>query len=153
MRNQCGVIVAILLGMLGLAAPVRAQSEADTTAIKATALDYLDGYYQSDAARMERALHPDLAKRIVTKNPQTGKDRLDEMSALRLVQLARGGGGTKIPKESQQRDVTILDVYEGMASVKIVWSGWVDYVHMAKFDGRWVIVNVLWHLKPETEQK
>jgi hypothetical protein len=24
---------------------------------------------------------------------------------------------------------------------------WIDYLHVAKFNGRWVIVNVLWELK------
>lgn len=102
---------------------------------------------------MERAVHPDLAKRILSNNPQTGKDRLDEMSALKLVQVTRGEcGGKKTTKESQQKDITIFDVYEDMASVRVVFTGWVDYVHMTKFNGRWVIVNVLWHLKPKAKQ-
>jgi hypothetical protein len=29
-----------------------------------TALDYTEGWYAGDAARMERALHPELAKRM-----------------------------------------------------------------------------------------
>lgn len=27
-------------------------------------------------------------------------------------------------------------------------AGWVDYLQLAKVDGRWVIVNVLWERKP-----
>jgi hypothetical protein len=87
-----------------------AQSDADKAAIKQTALDYLEGWYEGNAERMERALHPDLAKRIVSTNPKSGKDRLDQMSALTLVQYTRAGGGKKTPKESQQEDVIILDV-------------------------------------------
>jgi hypothetical protein len=45
--------------------------------------------------------------------------------------------------------VSILDTFEGAASVKIVANDWIDYLHVAKFNGRWVIVNVLWELKPE----
>jgi hypothetical protein len=26
-------------------------------------------------------------------------------------------------------------------------ADWIDYLHLAKVDGRWVIVNVLWELK------
>jgi hypothetical protein len=26
-------------------------------------------------------------------------------------------------------------------------SGWIDYMHMAKWNGQWKIVNVLWELK------
>ena len=51
--------------------------------------------------------------------------------------------------EQRQTDVHILDIFENAASVKVVAHGWIDYMHMAKWDGRWVIVNVLWELKPE----
>lgn len=64
------------------------------------------------------------------------------------MQRVKAGGGTKTPKEQQQEDVTILDVFENSACVKVVASDWVDYLQVAKFNGRWVIVNVLWELKP-----
>ena len=96
---------------------------------------------------MERALHPELAKRIVRTNPQ-GQSRLDQMSAMSLVMGTRRGGGKQTPKEKQQKDVTILDVFENAASAKIVASDWVDYLQLARWNGRWVIVNVLWELKP-----
>ena len=153
MRTLLGARVAIAVGLLGLTLPARAQTAADKEAIKQTALDYVEGWYEGNAERMERALHPDLPKRIVSTNPKSGKDRLDQMSALALVQYTRAGGGKKTPKENQQKDVTILDVYENMASVKVVFADWVDFVHIAKFNGRWVIVNVLWEYKPEPDHK
>lgn len=125
-----------------------AVSEADKAAIKQTALDYLEGWYEGNAERMERALHPELAKRIMRTNPQ-GQSRLDQMSAMTLVQYTRGGGGKNTPKESQQKDITILDVFENAASVKAVAADWIDYLHVAKSSGKWVIVNVLWELKPQ----
>ena len=136
------------------AAGVRAQTPAppapasESDAIKQAALDYIEGWYEGNAERMERALHPELAKRIVQTNPQNGRSRLDQQSALTLVQGTRRGGGRDTPKQRQQKDVTILDVFGGAASVKIVASDWVDYLHLAKSNGRWVIVNVLWELKP-----
>lgn len=122
-------------------------SDADKAAITQTALDYIEGWYEGNAERMERALHPDLAKRIVRTNDK-GQSRLDQMSAMTLVQAVKRGGGKDTPKEKQQKDVTILDVYENAASVKVVASDWIDYLHIAKSNGRWVIVNVLWELKP-----
>ncbi len=59
----------------------------------------------------------------------------------------RAAYGKNTPKEKQQKDVMILDVFKNAASVKIVASDWVDYLHIAKFNGRWVIINVLWELK------
>lgn len=148
MRKPALILLAILVGC---AAEVRAQSttgsEADRTSIKQTALDYIEGWYEGDAERMERALHPELAKRIVRSNPQ-GQSRLDQMSAMSLVMGTRRGGGKQTPKEKQQKDVTILDVFENAASAKIVASDWVDYLQLARWNGRWVIVNVLWELKP-----
>lgn len=73
------------------------------------------------------------------------------MSAMTLVQYTRAGGGKNTPKDKQQKDVTILDVFENAASVKVVASDWVDYLQMAKFNGRWVIVNVLWELTPKAK--
>ncbi len=123
-------------------------SDADKAAIKATALDYIEGWYEGNAERMERALHPELAKRIVRKDLQ-GNTRLDQMGAMALVQGTKRGFGKNTPKEKQIKDVTILDVYENAASVKIVASDWIDYLHIARLNGRWAIVNVLWELKPE----
>jgi hypothetical protein len=70
------------------------------------------------------------------------------MSALSLVQGVKRGGGKQTPKEKQIKEVTILDVFGNAASVKVVASDWIDYLHIAKLNGRWVIVNVLWELKP-----
>ena len=134
--------------LMALAAEARAQSPADAAAIKQTALDYIEGWYEGNAERMERALHPELAKRIVRTNKE-GQSSLSQMSAMSLVLGTRRGGGKQTPKERQQKDVTILDVFENAACVKVVASDWVDYLHMAKSNGRWVIVNVLWELKPE----
>ncbi|HKP76235.1 MAG TPA: nuclear transport factor 2 family protein [Longimicrobiaceae bacterium] len=124
---------------------LRAQATpADSAAIRATALDYIDGWYAADGARMERSLHPELAKRNVFSDPQSGRSRLIQMSALTLINGTRGGGGSQIPAAQRTHDVTILDVYQGAASVRVRAATWIDYMHMAKWNGRWVIVNVLW---------
>ena len=148
MRQLILVCAAILTACAVLANSQTIVSDADKTAIRQTALDYIEGWYEGNAERMERALHPELAKRIA-RTDQQGRTRLDQMSALSLVQGTRRGGGKSTPKERQQKDVTILDVYENAASVKVVAADWIDYLHLAKFNGRWVIVNVLWELKPE----
>jgi hypothetical protein len=125
-------------------------TQTDTAAITQTALDYIEGWYEGNAERMQRSLHPDLAKRIVLRDPATGRQRLDQMSAMGLVLGTKRGGGTRTPPERQQKDVTILDRFENAACVKIVAADWVDYLHVAKYNGDWVIVNVLWELKPES---
>ncbi len=140
---------ALPVVLLAAATSLSAQSATDSAAIRATALDYVEGWYTGDAARMERALHPELAKRVVNTNPQNGRNSLGQQSAMTLVVGTRNGGGKTTPPEQMQKDVKILDIFQNAASVRATMSGWIDYMHIAKWNGRWVIVNVLWELKPQ----
>jgi len=47
------------------------------------------------------------------------------------------------------KEVTILDRYNNAAVVKVVASDWIDYLEIAKINGEWKIINVLWELKPK----
>ena len=135
----------------GAAVTASTQSDPESDAIRAAALDYIDGYYSGDATRMERALHVDLAKRSVSTDPKTGKSALGHLSAMSLVQITRSGAG-KLPEALRQEDVTIMDRYHAAAVVKIIATEWIDYLEMAKFDGAWKIINVLWALKPKPDE-
>lgn len=145
--------VIIVLATLLLPALAKAQTAADSAAIRATALNYIEGWYEGSAERMASALHPELAKRIVYEDRESGASALNHMTAQQLVESTRRGGGKDTPAERQQKDVSILDIFENAASVKVVAGDWVDYLHIAKYDDAWVIVNVLWELKPEAKAR
>ena len=123
------------------------QVDAEREAINRTALTYAEGWYEGDAAKMESALSPDLAKRIVRTNPQ-GQGGLGQMTAMSLVLGTRQGSGKETPKEQQQKEVTILYVLGSAATVKLEMRDWIDFMHIGKMNGRWVIINVLWEMKP-----
>lgn len=131
----------------------RAQTAADSGAIRATALDYAEGWYEGNADRMARALHPELVKRIMVRDTATGKTMVQGMGASVLVNSTRHGYGKETPKERQQKDVTILDIFGNAASAKAEMADWVDYMQLGKVDGRWVIVNVLWERKPQLARR
>lgn len=143
---------AFLLLIFAAVLTVNGQTDSDREAIRRTALNYAEGWYEGNADKMESALSPDLAKRIARTNPQ-GQSRLDNMTALSLVQGTRAGSGKQTPAAEQQKDVTILDVMGGAATVKLEMRDWVDYMHVAKLNGKWVIVNVLWELKPKKDER
>jgi nitrous oxidase accessory protein NosD len=138
----------LLLAALALPASARAQSAADSAAIRATALDYVEGWYEGNAARMSRAVHPELVKRIVVSDTATKRSVIQTMGATALVNGARHGWGKETPSDRRQKDVTVLDIFGNAATVKAVMADWIDYLQIAKVDGRWVIVNVLWERKP-----
>lgn len=146
------IAIALVVGLLAVeAGAARAQtapdSAAESAAIRQAALDYIDGYYGGDAARMERALHPELAKRIVRAD-STGAEWISSMGASQLIAGTRAGFGREIPAAERKNMVTILDVFGNAASAKIDAGPWIDYLHLARVNGRWVIVNVLWEMVP-----
>lgn len=120
------------------------QTKEDSLAIKQTAMNYIEGFYEGNAERMEKALHPELAKRIVRTDPQSGRQRIDQMSAMTLLNITKAGGGKMIPADQRIFEFKILDITGNNASVRTVAKGFFDYIHMAKWNGEWKIVNVLW---------
>ena len=145
--NMRIAFLGVLCGLVLFPAAGRSQSATDSAGIRAAALDYIDGWYAADGARMERALHPELAKRNVFSD-SSGRSRLVQMSAMTLVQNTRSEGGSKIPSGQRTDSVRILDIYGGAASARVRAATWVDYMHLAKFNGRWRIINVLWENDP-----
>jgi len=147
------ILATLVVVTLAICVHVVVGAESDESQIRQAALDYCESWYTGDAERMESCLHPELAKRIVRTDPESGRSTLDNMGAMRLVQSTRKGWGKNTPKEAQQKDIVILDVYGDVASARATMSGWIDYMHLAKWNGKWVIVNVLWQVKPEEDQK
>jgi hypothetical protein len=119
----------------------------DLKAIELVIQDYIEGFYEGNAARMESALHPELAKRIARRDPESGRDYLAEMSALTLTQLTRQKAERPTPVAQRQKEIVVFDIHENAASAKLIASIWIDYLHLSRINGRWVIVNVLWEMK------
>jgi hypothetical protein len=146
------IAAPLLIGaLISAATGTAAQTAADSLAIRDAALDYIEGWYEGNAERMARALHPDLAKRIVQPRPDGAQ--LRGMTADQLVEATRRGGGRMTPADKQRKEVTILDVYGNAASVRVMAADWIDYLHIGKSDDRWVIINVLWELTPEAKAR
>jgi hypothetical protein len=120
-------------------------SASDTDAITKAALDYIEGWYEGNAERMERALHPDLAKRGVFVDKKTGKIAMRSVGAAEMVKFTKAGAG-KSPEKKEKVKLTVLDVFKNTACVKIVSPDFVDYLQLARYKDGWAIVNVLWEM-------
>jgi len=143
---------ALVIGMILAAAVVgtstlfsRTTDEATNTAIRQAALDYIEGWFEGNAERMDKALHPQLAKRLLEVNPQTGKERFTHLTKDQMVAYTKQGGGSRVPADQRNIKVTILDVTATMAFVRSDCSQFIDFLTLAKGEGgQWKIVNVLW---------
>lgn len=124
-----------------------AQVKNDSIMIRDAALNYIEGYYNSDVQRMNRAIHPELAKRIITRD-STGNIMLQNMGSSQLIFNTKRNRNTNVlnPTQPFQANVIIYDIYNNVATVKITTNkfGFIDYLHLGKFGEEWKIVNVLW---------
>jgi hypothetical protein len=67
-----------------------------------------------------------------------------------VVLTKRYNADGRMPKDAPDapKEITIFDVQEQIASAKLTaWWG-TDYMHLAKYDGRWMIVNGFWQAYP-----
>lgn len=133
----------MLFTLLSLS-PAVAQTAADTAAIHETVLDYVDGWWAGDVDRMERCLHPDLVKRIIVTHEGTGRSLMNSISKSDMVEYTRAGGGSAEIERKGEVEVTVVSIDGGIANVVATSARYVDYLHVAKWNGRWLIVNVLW---------
>ncbi|MEO0340105.1 MAG: nuclear transport factor 2 family protein [Bacteroidota bacterium] len=125
----------------------------DHQAVEAAILDYVEGIYEVDSTRIERSVHPELRKRgyWYNKNEEAYADNLD-MSFDQLVHLAAtwNRSGERANAESLKK-IEIYDINDRTASAKLSAEWGIDYFHLAKLDGKWMIMNVLWQsIKEDT---
>jgi hypothetical protein len=137
------LLALLLLASALTVTPLHAQTRDDSLGIRKAAADYIEGWYAGDADRMARALHPELVKRILLRD-RAGNAWIGDMGATDLIRRTRIGGGTDTPNAERGTDVRILDIFQDAASARIDAGGWIDYLHLVRWRGQWVILNVLW---------
>lgn len=112
----------------------------DMAGIVATATDYIESWLDGDRERMARCLHPALAKRT-PEDPVSGALDLDEAPYDAMVSAA---GRRERETSARAYELTVLDLFDGIATVKVLSAWYMDYLHLARFGERWLIVNVLY---------
>jgi len=114
----------------------------DNATIYQTVTDYYEGWYTPDTQQTADCLHTDLAKRFIKKDV-SGKEYLLHLTKEMMVDATRQGGGSNSLAEKKNWAITILDSYEEIATVKVNCPEFVEYIHLAKQNGQWQIVNIL----------
>jgi hypothetical protein len=140
MRKTLALLVLLVLSVAALAWASNTTSN-EKAAVTAVAQSYMDAYYTADAARMEKALHPDFHKR--TLRTVNGQTEISEDTVQSMVEGVRLGSGKEIPASEQVQKIEVLDVYRDAASVKVVTGRWIDYMHLSKLNGEWRVLDVV----------
>ena len=111
----------------------------EAAAVEAVVRDYIEGWHEGDAQRMERTLHDDLVKRCLGDGA-SAPDALSRVTKTQMVELTRDGGG-RAPDAIAQ--VVVHHVEGGIASAHVATDEYLDYLHLARTGGTWRIVNDL----------
>lgn len=137
-------LVCLISAIALLASPAIAQTS-DKDQVYAAIEDYVDALYLVQPERIKKSVHPELMKKGFWK----GKDKTDYsyegiMTFTQLFELA-GKWNAKgwLPKDAV-RKIEIFDVQDQTASGKLTAHWGTDYFQLAKFEGKWMIVNILW---------
>lgn len=139
---------AVLLAMPFLLANTRSANTAEKEAVHQAVLDYVEGVYNVDPSRIERSVHPELAKVGFYRANEKAAYAPGRMSYEKLIEVAKTWNKAgKLPANAP-KEITIFDVQDQTASAKLVAQWGTDYFHLAKYDGKWKIINVLWQSPP-----
>jgi peroxiredoxin len=142
LRNCFAEILLLMIPFTFTLAQGNPADQADSTAIRQTALDYIDGYYSGDVSRIEKAVHPDLNKATPRDLPQTGRTTLAYTTYSGLVEFTRAKFGA-LDDTARHIQVNILSIDNGVSNVKITSASFIDYIQEVKLDGQWKIINVI----------
>jgi len=115
-------------------------------AVRLVVEDYVVGWFDGDAARMERALHPELVKRcrgIEGDDP----DALETLTAAEMIAATAAGMGREEDASDRRIEIRIDYLDGGVASVQCLCHRYVDLLHLIEMPEGWKIVNAAWRLR------
>lgn len=109
-------------------------------------LNYIEGFYEGDTAKLIQSLKPSLFKFGYWKDKKSGKYAPDgNMTYRQALDYAKEVFTKKqFAKSGAPKKVEVLDIQNTIASAKVTaWWG-VDYILLAKQEDKWRIEQVLW---------
>ena len=144
-RRSLLVAVAATL----IAAPLSAQSAADREGVRRAVLDYVEGFYEGDTAKLVRSIRPEVVKYgyYIPRDKSTYVGSAMPWPEFLAYANRVKASGRPAPATAP-KDIALLDVADQTASAKLTANWGIDYLHLAKFDGKWMITQVLWQSPP-----
>ena len=125
------------------ASPVSEATADDLDAIRATVLDYFEGWFDGDAERMDRALHPGLAKHALGQGANRS-ETLDVTTRDEMVEATRAGVGRLRDVPDRAIRIEIAGVSGAIANVIVHSAVYVEFVLLARTSDGWRITGTLW---------
>jgi hypothetical protein len=130
-----------------IAPPTPEATADDFAAIRATMLDYFEGWFDGVAERMDRALHAGLAKHALGQD-SARSEALDVTTKDEMVEATRQGLGKRRDTADRAIRIDIAAVSGDIASVIVHSAVYIEYVLLARTSDGWRITGTLWRWAP-----
>lgn len=134
---------------------INAQTKQDSLAIEMACRNYVEGWAEGNVERVAQGVSPELVKRTLSRD-KDGANSINNMGASLLINASKmNKDGNKArdlePDKNFKLDVFIYDITGDYALAKTINTkyGFFDYCQLAKFNGEWKIINVLWGMLPQ----
>ncbi len=139
-------ILLITLLFAFAAAKGFAQGIPDSTAIKETVANYIEGWYSADAERMAKALHPELAKRGIRQGKEGQSTVIMKADFNNMVAWTKSKPNeiAANPAVKNTLSIIIREIGNNIADVKCISRDFIDYLHLGRINGEWKILNAIW---------
>jgi hypothetical protein len=115
----------------------------DAEAIRRCVLDYFEGWFDGDGDRMDRALHPGLAKHSLGQDRERS-GRLDVTTKDEMVEATRRGVGRTRDVPDRAIRIDIAGVSGDIASAIVHSAVYIEYLLLARTSDGWRITDALW---------
>jgi hypothetical protein len=115
-------------------------------AVEQAALDYVTAVYEAKPELIARSVSPHLVKLGFVRQPK-GTYRQAPMTYEQLLEVARTWNANG-QRDTSVRKVEVLDVLDQTATAKLTAAWGVDYMQLARVDGVWKILHIVWQTPP-----
>jgi hypothetical protein len=146
MRRFRQTTALILFGATALTMPVLA--EGDREAVERAVLDYVEAIEQGKPELIERGVHTELHKFGFYRQDPAADYQIYPMTFDQLRELAATYKKEGRVPDDAKHEIEVLDVLDQTAAVKLTAFWGIDYMHLAKYNGEWKVVQVLWQSHP-----
>jgi len=121
-----------------------ANRRAEREAVRQAATDYVMALYEADPSRVARSVDRNLAKYGYYHDGETYQGTAMTYEQLNDLAARYNANHQRFDPDTTAHEVVVFEVLDKTASAKITAHWGVDYMHLAKVDGRWRIRNILW---------
>lgn len=126
-----------------------AQSSDERAGVERAVLDYVEGFYEGDTLKLKRSILPAVNKYGFYQPRGKTEYAGEPMSFQEMIDYAlKVKQSNKPAPSSSPKEVQVFDVLDQTACAKLTaWWG-TDYLLLGKYNGKWMIVQVLWQSVP-----